>query len=307
MNKADKYLVETLQKLKQLRNRDVNPRPKYADGTPAHTYFETQKFFNYDIAAGELPLTTLRTTALKGSWFDMEAIYIKQTNILEEMHPSIKNWWVDFVVDSWEEEEVSIKSLYNWSYKRTGRMLNSLGATYGDTVKRYNLMNKLLKGLEENPFGRRHSINLNQEQQKIDDPSSLQPCAYETLWTVKEDKTEKIVDLTLIQRSQDYLVTSSINGIQYVLLGMAVCNHLTFKTGIKHSLGNFSHFVQNLHVYDRHLWALEELLQRKSTGLKPRVVLNCEPKDFYSHTWEDFSWSGLEGIKPLSKKLEIAI
>lgn len=315
MTKADKYLKETIREILEDGQWDINPRTKWSDGTMAHSKFTTQKVFQYDISKGEFPINTLRTTALKGAFHDIETIYIKQTNILEEMHPSIHSWWKDFSVKQVLESKKIIP---------TFKFLNSLGQTYAHTVKRYNLMNKLLKGLEENPFGRRHSINLNQEQQKIDDPLALQPCAFETLWSVRDIKITKeelkrqhpefninaftrYIDLTLIQRSQDYITTVSINPTQYVMLGMIIANHLTFKTGIKHEVGKFLHLVQNVHIYDRHLNSAKEILKRESTGLQPKVELTCEAKDFYEHTIEDFQFSGLEGIEKISTKLEIAV
>ena len=172
--------------------------------------------------------------------------------------------------------------------------------------------------IEMNNHQRRHSINLNQEQQKIDDPKALQPCAFETLWSVREKdnlynnneldyKLKRYIDLTLIQRSQDYITTVSINPAQYTILAMMVCNHLTFKTGIKHEVGKLLHVVQNVHIYDRHLDSAKEVLEREPTGLQPKIELICEHKDFYQHTIEDFKFSGLEGIEKLSNKLEIAI
>lgn len=303
MNKIDTYIKETLLEILEDGQWDKEPRTKWSDETPAHSKFITQKVFQYDISKGQYPITTLRTTALRGAWEDINAIYLKQTNILEEMHPSIWFWWKDFVVGNG----------------------TTIGQTYGNTIKRYDLVNKLLKGLEENPFGRRHKINLWQEQQVIDDPKALEPCAGLTLWSVREIEqlvdysysgksngspiieVIRYIDLTLIQRSQDYCATSCINPIQYVMLGMAVCNHLTFKTGIKHEVGKLLHIVPNCHIYDRHQKVVEEILDRKPTGKQPKVKLICEPKDFYSHTFEDFEFEGLEGIKKLTNKIEIAI
>ena len=323
MIKADKYLKETIREILEEGQWDKKPRTRWSDGTPAHSKFVTQKVFEYNIAKGEFPVNTLRTTALKGAWYDIEAIYIKQTNIIEEMHPSIHNWWKDFIVafdpinNEWDE------ITYRVSGKKPSE---NIGETYGATVKRYDLMNKLLKGLEENSFGRRHKINLWQEQQVIDEPASLEPCAGLTLWSVRDivetlqfdnlffgGGTETIenkiryIDLTLTQRSQDYITTASINSAQYVMLAMMVANHLTFKTEIKHSVGKLLHVVQNCHIYDKHLDSAQEILEREETGLQPKIELICEPKDFYSHTIEDFKFTNLEGIKPLTEKLEIAI
>ena len=319
MNKADIYLRETLLEILEDGQVDKDPRPKWEDGSPAHSKFVTQKVFQYNISKGEFPITTLRPTALKGAWYDIEAIYLKQTNVLEDMNESIHSWWKDFIV------ETKIKKLYKNSnsfftdgtdeYEEVVEE-QSLGNTYGHTIKRYNLMNKLLKGLEENPFGRRHIISMWQEQQMIDDPQALTPCAYETLWSVREYVynamradciIKRYIDITLVQRSQDFAVTSSINSVQYTMLAMMVANHLTFKTGIKHEVGKLLHIVQNCHVYLRHMDAVSELLYRRPTGKQPKIELICEPKDFYSHTIEDFKFSGLEDIEKLTTTLEIAV
>ena len=328
-NKADKYLKETITEILEEGQWDKNPRTKWADGTPAHSKFVTQKVYQYNISKGEFPINTLRTTALKGGFHDIEAIYIKQTNILEEMHPSIHSWWRDFVVFNRYRDIENPLNTYNesdldWKDIKLMKKESLLGKTYGATVERYDLMNKLLKGLEDSPFGRRHKISLWQEQQVIDDPKSLEPCAGLTLWSVRDVKISKeelkkqppefnvnaftrYIDLTLIQRSQDYITTSSINNSQYTMLAMMVANHLTFKTGIRHEVGKLLHIVQNAHIYDRHLDAAKEILKRESTGLQPKIELTCKPKDFYSHTIEDFKFSGLEGIEKLSNNLEIAI
>jgi thymidylate synthase len=304
MVKADRYIKETIVQILDSGCWDKNPRAKWKDGTPAHSKFISQKVFEYDIEKGEFPINTLRTTALKGAFYDIEAIYIKQTNILEDMHPSIQPWWRDFVVAT---EYLAWFPLGYPHWSNPKKRVSHLGNTYGHTVRRYDLMDKLLKSLEENPFGRRHSMNLNQEQQKIDCPDALQPCAFETLWSVRETDKERFIDITLIQRSMDFAVTSSINPAQYVMLGMMVANHLTYKTGVKHKVGKFLHLVQNCHIYDRHIETAKELLERESTNIQPTIELICEPKDFYSHTFEDFKFTGLDGIKPLKEKLEIAI
>lgn len=322
MNKADRYLRETLLEILEDGQADKDPRPKWEDGSPAYSKFVTQKVFQYDISKGEFPITTLRPTALKGAWYDIEAIYLKQTNILEDMHKSIHSWWKGFTrpfnyskdynncIEWFKNHSIIKEHITDKDKIVETEDINILGATYGATIKRYNLMNKLLKGLEENPFGRRHIISMWQEQQMIDDPKALTPCAYETLWSVREyDKFEvhkRFIDITLVQRSQDFAVTSSINPAQYTMLAMIVANHLTFKTGIKHEVGKLLHIVQNCHVYLRHMDAVSELLDRRPTGKQPKIELICEPKLFHLHTIEDFKFSNLENIKPLSKKLEIA-
>ena len=287
MIKIDRYIKETIQEILKEGSKDKNPRPKDSKGNPAYSRFLTQKVFNYDISKGEFPITTLRKTALKGAFYDIEAIYLKQTNIIEEMHPSIHSWWKDF--------SENMGGFY------------SIGQTYGHTVRRFDLMNKLLDGLENNPFSRRHKLNLWQEQEKIDDPEALEPCAGMTKWSVRDTENIRYMDLTLIQRSMDFMMTSSINPTQYVMLGMMVCNHSTFKTGILHKLGNFTHIVQNCHIYDVHINAAKEILKREPINEQPLIKLNCEPKDFYSHSVDDFEFKLPKGIQKLKNKLELVV
>lgn len=322
MKKIDRYFKETLQELKDCKNYDKNPRPKYADGTPAHSKFITQKVFQYDISKGEFPINSLRPTAIKGGWYDMEAIYIKQTNIIEQMNPMIHSWWVDFVTDRvyryTDCEEGDYVKGFDDSFKevadKNGRSYeidsSFIGQTYGHTVKRYDLVDTLLEGLEKNPFGRRHIINIWDNHQMEQDEKALPPCAFQTLWSVRdvhsEPKLVRYIDLTLIQRSMDCLMTFSINPTQYTMLGMAVCGHLTSVTGIQHELGKFLHVVQNMHIYDRHEWALEELLEREPLDEQATIRLKVN-KNFYEYTIDDFEIIIPKGIEKLSKNLELAI
>lgn len=319
MNKADKYFINTIKEIDKKGKWSKNPRTKWSDGSPANYKKIHQKSYVYNIEKGEYPIQTYRKTALKGAFYDIEAIYIKQTNIIEEMNPSIHSWWTDFVTEEYYkfnlfnfisielEPHLDTKIGKYFKKKYNSNLRRSIGQTYGHTVKRYDLMNKVLYELEHNPDNRRILMNLWQEEQRIDDPKALVPCAYMTNWSVRDMDTHRLIDLTLTQRSCDFLMTASINPAQYVMLGMMVCNHLTHKTGIKHTLGIFKHDIQDVHIYDRHLEFVPELLEREPSMDKPTIELICEPKDFYSHTWEDFKIIGVDNIKPLSGRLEIAI
>lgn len=292
ISKADQYFIDVLKEIRDQGEWDKNPRPKWLDGTPAHSKFITQKSFEYRIDKGEFPIISLRPTAIKGGWYDMEAIYQKQTNIIEDMNPLIQSWWSPFVVNT-TVDGISV--------------INDIGQTYGHTVKRYDLMNETLSQLENNPFSRRHVMSLWQKQQMVEDPKALVPCAYETQWSVSEDRLgNSWIDLTLGQRSQDFMVTASINPMQYVQLGMAVCGHLTHNTGKIHRLRKFKYDVQNLHIYDKHIFGIEELLSREITTEKFNFELPVN-KNFYDYRFEDFIITKPGKIEPLSQTLEIAV
>jgi thymidylate synthase len=276
MIKADKYYIQNLVNIMSDGTFDENPRPKWSDGESAHSRFITQVFEEYDLSKGEFPITTLRNTAIKTGIREILWIYQKQTNSLDIAHQMGINWW-----DEWNIGD------------------GTIGQRYGATIKRYNLMDKLLTSLKEDPFSRRHIINMYQESD-MSETKGLHPCAFETLWSVRKVDGEFYLDLTLNQRSNDYIMAGYINKIQYVALQMMVASHLGYK------VGKFCHFVQNLHVYDRHFESLNEILDRKGLSNQPYISLKCD-KNFYDFTIDDFEIHNIDGINKLSSNLEIAI
>jgi thymidylate synthase len=91
-----------------------------------------------------------------------------------------------------------------------------------------------------------------------------------------------------------------INKIQYVALQMMIASHLGYE------VGKFCHFVQNLHIYDRHFDAALELLDRKPIKIQPFIKLK-ENKSFFEFTIDDFEVFGIENIKKIKSSLELAI
>ena len=278
-NKADKYYKETIQEILFSGTWSKNPRTKWSDNTPANYKQVRQKVYKYDISKGELPITTLRNTPLKGCFYEMEWIYIKQSNILEEAHPSIHGWWKDFLTDNL-----------------------TIGTTYGYVVREHSLVSNLLREMENNPESRRLNIDLWQESSLNTNPKPLPPCAYRTEWSIDGE----FIDFTLYQRSRDLIVTYSINPMEYVILAWMIANHLTFKTGKKHTVRNFQHVVFNEHIYDRHIEEALEILERESLE-QPKVELICEPKLFENHTIDDFKFEVSPEIRQRNNKLEIAV
>jgi thymidylate synthase len=260
MIKADKYYIKNLNKILADGSWDENPRPKYPDGSPAHSKFITGVFEEYDISKNEFPL-----------W-----IYQKQTSSLNVAKDMGINWW-----DSWDIGD------------------GTIGQRYGATVAKYNLMPMLLDGLINEPFSRRHIINLYQYSD-LSETKGLFPCAYEVIFSVRKGDYKLVLDMTLIQRSNDYVVAGYINKIQYVALLMMVAHHCDYDIGV------FRHLVQNLHIYDRHFDAVNELLDKPPLGLQPLLTLDAK-KTFNDYTINDFAIHNINGIQKLKSNLELAI
>jgi thymidylate synthase len=156
-------------------------------------------------------------------------------------------------------------------------------------------MNNLLDGIKKQPYGRRHIINLYQYADFEETPG-LYPCAYETQWSVRGE----YLDMTLTQRSSDYLVANHINKMQYVALMMMVARHCGYKPG------KFKHDVQNLHIYNRHFDNAKILLQRTPSEKQPKLILKEGKTNFYDFTLDDFEIVDYEPVRP-QLKFELGI
>lgn len=281
MNKADKYMYEMILRIAGEGFIDINPRPKYADGTPAHTVSVNHTFRSYDLSAGEFPICTLRPQAWKTGIKEIFTIYQKPTNNIAEMYDMGVTWW-----DEWDIGD------------------GTIGQRYGATVSRYDLINNLIKDIQNDPYGRRKIVSLWQEQD-LHETAGLAPCAFLTIWNVRGD----YLDMMLVQRSGDMLTASGpggINEIQYAALLMMIARHTGYEPGV------FSHVVANEQIYDRHTEAADEMLNRYNRKLntedesQPRLILNHRVKDFYDMTIDDFTMVDYTPIKP-QLKLELGI
>jgi thymidylate synthase len=204
-------------------------------------------------------------------------IYQKQTSSLQVAREMGINWW-----DEWDIGD------------------DTIGRRYGSTIGKYSLMDGLIGGLMKDPFGRRHIMNMYQYSD-LNETSGLYPCAYETIWSVRKDGDNKILDMTLIQRSNDYLVAGYINKIQYVALQMMISKHCGYQ------IGKFCHLIQNLHIYDRHFDAANEIINRTPFKENYPYIELISDKNFYDYTLDDFKIHNIEGIEKITSELELAI
>ena len=290
MTHADFYMEDMIQRIQREGFKDINPRPKYADGTPAHTISVNHTFRSYDLSKGDFPICTLRPQAWKTGIREIFTIYQKPTNDIATMHDMGVTWW-----DEWDIGD------------------GTIGQRYGATVSRYDLINNLIKDIQNDPYGRRKIVSLWQEQDLHETPG-LAPCAFLTIWNVRGE----YLDMMLVQRSGDMLTASGpggINEIQYAALLMMIARHTGYQPGV------FSHVVANEQIYDRHMDAAAEML-RRFDSLKnkedynsyfgysnqpiPKLVLNPDVQNFYDMTIDDFTMENYEPMKP-QLKLELGI
>ena len=289
MTKADQYLVQDIHNILENGYPDENPRPRYEDGTPAHTISVNHVTRRYDLSKGEFPVCTLRYQAWKTGIREIFTIYQRPTNDLAEMRDLGVTWW-----DPWDIGD------------------GTIGQRYGATVKRYDLIRRLIDDIRKDPYGRRKIVDLWQEPDLRETPG-LAPCAFLTIWNVRGD----YLDMSLIQRSGDMLTASGaggINEIQYAALLMMIARVTGKEPGV------FTHFVANEQIYDRHMENAQEMLRRAEAAAAedaadenaaakkaPALVLHKEAGcSFEDITIDDFEMVNYFPMKP-QLKFELGI
>ena len=232
--------------------------------TPAYTKSVNHVFQTYDLSKGECPIETLRPIAWKSAINEILWIYQMQSNRLDDLHNlNIKYW------DDWDIGD------------------GTIGCRYGATIRKYNLIKKLIDELEKDPFGRRHIMSMWQEADFKDETGGttkgLNPCCYETIWHVRRGTAGKLyLDMLMNQRSSDYEVSCAINELQYIALQLMIAKHLGYEPGV------FSHMIVNAQIYDRHFDQAKEIIKRTSVECNPRLVLKEGKTNFWDFTIDDF-------------------
>ena len=271
MRKADKLFIDNINDILTNGVWSEQARPKYKDGMTANSKYITGSFAEYDLSKGEFPITTLRPIAIKSAIKELLWIYQDQTSDLAVL--------VDkYGVNYWNE----------WEVADTG----TVGVRYGATVKKHDLIRKLLSGQKKNPWNRRNIINLWQYDD-FDASEGLLPCAFQTMFDVRRVDGMIYLDATLTQRSNDMLVAHHINAMQYVALQLMIAKHFGWQ------VGKFFYFVNNLHIYDNQFDNANILLSRTPSDKNPVLKLNvADGTNFFDIKDTDFELVDYEPVKP---------
>ena len=249
-------------------------RPRWADGTPAHTVKKFGVINRYDLQK-EFPIMTLRRTYFKSCVDELLWIWQKKSNRIQDLHSHV---W-----DAWADENGTIGKAYGYQ----------LGIKHQYSDGWYDQVDRVLKDLRENPASRRMLTNLFNHQDLH--AMGLYPCAYSMTFNVTGDTLNAILN----QRSQDMLAASNWNVCQYAVL----IHMMAQVSGLK--AGELVHVIADCHIYDRHVPQVERIIAREPRPA-PRLIIDPDVKNFYEFTVDSFRLEGYDP-HPFDEKIEVAI
>ena len=276
MSYADKVFVENCKDILEngVWDTDYPVRPKWLDGTPAHTVKKFCIVNRYDLSK-EFPILTLRRTAFKSAVDELLWIWQKKSNNVHDLNSHI---W-----DSWADETGSIGKAYGYQ----------LGVKHDYKEGKFDQVDRVLFDLKNNPHSRRIMTNIYTFADLNE--MNLYPCAYSMTFNVSGNVLNGILN----QRSNDVAVANNWNVVQYAVL----LHMLAQVSGLK--VGELVHVIADAHIYDRHIPVVKKMLENPQFEA-PRFVMNPDIKNFYDFTVDDFKLENYEFNK-LEEKFEVAI
>jgi len=276
MSFADKVFIDTCKDILQngFWDTDLDVRPKWEDGTPAHTVKKFGVVNRYDLSK-EFPAQTIRKTFIKSAVDELLWIWQKKSNNINDLGSHV---W-----DSWADENGSIGKAYGYQ----------LGVKHHYKEGDMDQVDRVIYDLKHNPQSRRIITNIYVHQDLNE--MALYPCAYSMTFNTSGNKLNAILN----QRSQDMLAANAWNVCQYA----ALVHMMAQVSGLEP--GEFVHVIADAHIYDRHIPVIEELISREPYDA-PDFVMDKSITDFYQFTKNSFS---LENYKyhDFNEKIPVAI
>ena len=264
MSMADEIFIRNCTEILEhgFRDTELEVRPRWEDGTPAHTIKRFGIVNRYDLRR-EFPLLTLRRTYWKSAVDELLWIWQRKSNNVHDLRTRV---W-----DAWADENGSIGKAYGYQ----------LGVKHHYPEGDMDQVDRVLWDLKHNPASRRIMTNIYTFADLSE--MALYPCAYSMTFNV----TGRTLNAILNQRSQDMLAANNWNVVQYAVLTMMLAQ----VSGLE--AGELVHVIADAHIYDRHVPLVEKLIARKPLPA-PRFFIDESVTDFYSFTRDSFRVEGYE-------------
>ena len=258
MSKADEIFVQNMKDIMNNGVWDTNlpVRPKWSDGTPAHTVKKFGIVNRYNLNE-EFPILTIRKTFFNSCVDELLWIWQKKSNNIKDLNSKIWNQWAD--------ENGSIGKAYGYQ----------LGVKHIYREGEFDQVDRVLFDLKNNPSSRRIMTNIYNFADLHE--MNLYPCAYSMTFNVSGDTLNGILN----QRSNDMLTANNWNVVQYAILLIMFAQ----VSGLK--VGELVHVIADAHIYDRHIPMVKEIITQKQF-VAPKLEVDKSIKNFYDFTVDSF-------------------
>lgn len=258
MSKADLIFIDNIRDILEngVWDTDREVRPRWADGTPAHTVKKFGIVNRYDLRE-EFPVLTIRRTFYKLCVDELLWIWQKKSNNVKDLNSGIWNQWAD--------ENGSIGKAYGYQ----------LGVKHIYKEGEFDQVDRVLFDLKNNPASRRIMTNIYTFADLHE--MNLYPCAYSMTFNVSGNVLNGILN----QRSCDMLTANNWNVAQYATLLVMMAQ----VSGLQ--AGELVHVIADAHIYDRHVDMVKDVISHEPLPA-PTLEVDKSVTDFYDFKVDSF-------------------
>jgi thymidylate synthase len=220
------------------------------------------------------PLITTKKVHFKSVVVELLWLLTGNTNIKYMQDLGVTIW------DEWADENGDLGPVYGKQWRRWDK-------GYPDAYDEIDQIDEVIKGLRENPDGRRHIVSAWNVGDIPD--MALPPCHAFFQFYVADGK----LSCQLYQRSADMFLGVPFNIASYALLTHMIARQAKLK------VGEFVWTGGDCHIYENHIEQVKLQLSRDARPW-PQLDIGVLRTDIDAHHWKDFNVFGYDphpGIK----------
>lgn len=230
---------------------------------------DTLMYFGYHYKvnlANGFPLLTTKKVFFNSVLHEL-LWYLKGETHIRNLRKHTKIW------DAWtsEEKDWEIGKMYGYQWVKWEKFKEQ---NDGQITKTYiNQIKEVIDLIKNNPNSRRMVVTA--WNPSVLDEIALPSCHAFFIFNVINGK----LNCHLTQRSGDIALGIPFNLACYALLTQMIAQETNLK------LGEFSHYINDAHIYTNHIDGLKEQLKREP---KPLPILHIKSKPFWDLEFDDF-------------------
>jgi thymidylate synthase len=204
----------------------------------------------------DTPLVTIRKTAWKNALREMEW-FLSGSQEIKDLDKRVHHWW-----KPWSEPLGYIWNNYGKQFRRFE----------GSGNNKVDQIQYMIDTLKSHPNSRRNVITTWNTADMVDDLTPITNCHGTVIQAFV--RNGMYLDLTMYQRSADFMLGVQHNWIQY----WALMHYLAYQAHLK--VGEFHWHGGDVHIYESHFPVAQKVIDSEFTRSKAKMIYTPSGNDF---------------------------
>ena len=222
---------------------------------------------NIKMSFKETPLVTVRKTAWKNALREMEW-FLSGSQEIGDLDERVRHWWTP-----WADSLGYIWNNYGKQFRRFE----------GRDYAQVDQIQYMIDTLRDHPNSRRNVITTWNTADMLNEMTPITNCHGTVIQAFV--RHGKYLDLTMYQRSADFMLGVQHNWIQY----WALMNWLAHRADLK--VGEFTWIGGDVHIYEDHIPVAKKIVEVDVNRSRPKMIYKPTSDEFKA---SDFTIANIE-------------